>query len=87
MSGPYDTLLPRVKGEVVVALHNYIIECCYNYSRDELSPLSVVEAGSAAGMLNWMAAIVPDTLKSRLQTAPEGKYRGVRDVFSQLVIN
>ncbi len=54
-------------------------------SRSELSPLSVMGAGSAAGVLNWLAAIAPDTLKSRLQTAPEGKYRGVRDVFTELV--
>lgn len=54
-------------------------------SRDDLSPLSVVGAGSTAGVLNWVVAIAPDTLKSRLQTAPEGKYRGVRDVFAELI--
>lgn len=54
-------------------------------SRDDLSPLRVMAAGSVAGVLNWTAAIAPDTLKSRLQTAPEGKYRGVRDVFVELV--
>lgn len=42
-------------------------------------------AGSIAGVLNWIVAIAPDTLKSRLQTAPEGKYKGVMDVFSELV--
>ena len=38
-----------------------------------------------AGVLNWMAAIAPDTLKSRLQTSPPGMYRGIRDVFVELV--
>ena len=32
-----------------------------------------------------MVAIAPDTLKSRLQTAPEGKYTGVRQVFVDMV--
>lgn len=30
-------------------------------------------------------AIPPDTLKSRLQTAPEGKYTGLVDVFRKLI--
>jgi len=33
-----------------------------------------------------VAAIAPDVLKSRLQTAPEGTYpRGVRDVLKKLL--
>eukprot|EP00123_Amoebidium_parasiticum_P019525 comp26309_c0_seq1/m.47095 comp26309_c0_seq1/g.47095 ORF comp26309_c0_seq1/g.47095 comp26309_c0_seq1/m.47095 type:complete len:317 (-) comp26309_c0_seq1:587-1537(-) len=43
-------------------------------------------AGGCAGMLNWAAALPIDTLKSKLQTAPEGKYpHGIRSVFVQLV--
>ena len=43
-------------------------------------------AGGCAGILNWSVAIPSDVLKSRLQTAPEGKYpNGMRDVFKQLV--
>ncbi|CAB3997539.1 mitochondrial carnitine acylcarnitine carrier -like, partial [Paramuricea clavata] len=39
-----------------------------------------------AGMANWTVSIAPDTLKSRLQTAPDGTYpNGVRDVFKQLM--
>lgn len=34
----------------------------------ELSPVRTVVAGGFAGMLNWLVAIGPDVLKSRLQT-------------------
>ena len=55
------------------------------FSRDQLSPGRVLIAGGSAGVMNWAVAIAPDTLKSRLQTAPPGKYNGVRDVFRELV--
>ncbi|KAI9292845.1 mitochondrial carrier [Neoconidiobolus thromboides FSU 785] len=52
---------------------------------DQLSPLAVFVAGGLAGMANWAVAIPPDVIKSRLQTAPEGTYKGVADVFVKLV--
>lgn len=42
-------------------------------------------AGGMAGVANWIVALPFDTLKSRLQTAPKGKYRNVFDVFQQLI--
>jgi len=48
---------------------------------NKLSIGSILVAGGIAGCLNWGAAIMPDVLKSRYQTAPAGKYSGVRDVF------
>ncbi|XP_070558942.1 mitochondrial carnitine/acylcarnitine carrier protein-like [Ptychodera flava] len=55
---------------------------------DELSVGTILFAGGMAGVFNWMVAIGPDTLKSRLQTAPEGKYpKGIRSVFVDLVKN
>lgn len=52
----------------------------------ELSALRTLGAGGLAGMLNWVVAIGPDVLKSRLQTAPEGKYpNGVRSVFAEIM--
>ncbi|XP_063871705.1 LOW QUALITY PROTEIN: mitochondrial carnitine/acylcarnitine carrier protein-like [Scylla paramamosain] len=54
----------------------------------ELSPIRTVVAGGIAGMLNWLVAIGPDVLKSRLQTAPEGKYpNGIRSVFVEIMKN
>lgn len=42
-------------------------------------------AGGMAGIMNWLPAIPIDTLKSRLQTAPEGKYRhGIRSVAREI---
>ncbi|XP_065197821.1 mitochondrial carnitine/acylcarnitine carrier protein-like [Sycon ciliatum] len=51
-----------------------------------LSTASILLAGGLAGMANWAVAIAPDTLKSRLQTSPEGAFpRGVRDVFMTIM--
>ena len=51
----------------------------------DLSPLAVMTAGGFAGMVCWGTTIVPDNLKSRYQTAPEGKYKGMSDVYKTLV--
>jgi len=53
--------------------------------RSQLSMGKTLFAGGMAGIFNWMVAIPPDVLKSRLQTAPEGQYNGVRDVFRHLM--
>jgi len=43
-------------------------------------------AGGMAGIMNWLPAIPIDTLKSRLQTAPEGRYKhGIRSVARELI--
>ncbi|XP_016113388.1 mitochondrial carnitine/acylcarnitine carrier protein isoform X2 [Sinocyclocheilus grahami] len=55
-------------------------------SPTELSIPSVLFAGGMAGIFNWAVAIPPDVLKSRFQTAPEGKYpNGFRDVLRELI--
>lgn len=47
-----------------------------------ISSFSTLTAGGIAGMLNWLFAIPIDTLKSRLQVAPDGQYpNGIRSVF------
>lgn len=51
----------------------------------KLNAGAVLVAGGCAGIANWTVAIPPDTLKSRLQTAPEGTYKGLVDVFRKLV--
>ncbi|PIK40743.1 putative mitochondrial carnitine/acylcarnitine carrier protein [Apostichopus japonicus] len=52
---------------------------------DQLGPGRILFAGGMAGIFNWMVAIAPDTLKSRYQTAPEGTYTGIRQVFVEMV--
>jgi solute carrier family 25 carnitine/acylcarnitine transporter 20/29 len=50
-----------------------------------LSPLSVLTAGGFAGMACWIVSIPADVLKSRYQSAPNGTYKGVWDVYNQLI--
>ena len=54
-------------------------------TREHLHPLSILFAGGMAGVFFWVVAIVPDTLKSRLQTAPEGMFSGVFAVYRNLM--
>lgn len=46
----------------------------------ELSPLRTIVAGGFAGMFNWLVAIGPDVLKSRLQT-------GGYEIVNNLTVN
>jgi solute carrier family 25 carnitine/acylcarnitine transporter 20/29 len=50
-----------------------------------LSPLKTIFAGGMAGCFNWLVALPVDVAKSRLQTAPEGKYTGMLDVYKELI--
>ncbi|GAB6029130.1 hypothetical protein CHUAL_004908 [Chamberlinius hualienensis] len=55
-------------------------------SRSDLSVWRTLFAGGMAGIFNWLVAIPPDVLKSRLQTAPEGTYpNGIRSVFREMM--
>jgi solute carrier family 25 carnitine/acylcarnitine transporter 20/29 len=51
----------------------------------QLSPFAVLTAGGLAGMSCWVVSIGPDVLKSRLQTAPDGMYKGLWDVYIKLI--
>lgn len=54
--------------------------------RSDMSIGRTIFAGGMAGIFNWIVAIPPDTLKSRLQTAPAGTYpNGIRDVARQIL--
>jgi solute carrier family 25 carnitine/acylcarnitine transporter 20/29 len=50
-----------------------------------LSPIAVLTAGGLAGMACWIVSIPADVLKSRFQSAPEGTYKNVWDVYHQLM--
>ncbi|KAF6214282.1 hypothetical protein GE061_009022 [Apolygus lucorum] len=52
---------------------------------DHNTLLKTIFAGGMAGILNWSVGMPADVIKSRLQTAPEGTYRGVSHVFSVLI--
>jgi len=43
-------------------------------------------AGGTAGVFNWLACLPIDTLKSKLQTSPDDKYKhGIRSVFVEVM--
>ncbi|GMR39999.1 hypothetical protein PMAYCL1PPCAC_10194, partial [Pristionchus mayeri] len=55
-------------------------------SHGKLSPGATLMAGGLAGIANWSVCIPADVLKSRLQTAPEGKYPGgIREVLKEVL--
>ncbi|KAJ1731665.1 carnitine transporter [Coemansia sp. Benny D160-2] len=86
--GTCATLLRDVPGSVAYfGAYELIKKALTNQSAGQgsISPLAIVTAGGLAGMANWAVAIPPDVLKSRLQTAPEGKYSGVRQVFVEMM--
>ncbi|CAB9498810.1 Congested-like trachea protein [Seminavis robusta] len=49
------------------------------------SPLSALIAGSLAGVSFWPVILPMDCLKSRYQTAPEGTYQNIGQVWSTLM--
>ena len=52
----------------------------------ELSVAATLTAGGLAGCANWAVAVPPDTIKSRLQSAPEGRYPGgMNQVFREVL--
>uniref|UniRef100_A0A3P8QR75 Solute carrier family 25 member 20 n=1 Tax=Astatotilapia calliptera TaxID=8154 RepID=A0A3P8QR75_ASTCA len=85
------------KGTALTLMRAFAAVCLYKISEhwdlysclrshNELSIPSVLFAGGMAGICNWAVAIPPDVLKSRFQTAPEGKYpNGFRDVLRELI--
>ncbi|KAL7508901.1 hypothetical protein ACHAXN_005984 [Cyclotella atomus] len=54
-------------------------------NKGQLSPVAVLTAGGLAGMACWSVSIPADVIKSRYQTAPEGKYSGIYDVYKTLI--
>ena len=52
---------------------------------DDLSFWQVLVAGGFAGWANWAWGIAPDVVKTRYQTAPEGKYKSAMSVVPELV--
>lgn len=59
---------------VYLATYNYLKAFFTGGTEASLSPLATMVAGGLAGIANWSVCLPPDVLKSRLQTAPEGKY-------------
>jgi len=50
-----------------------------------LSPVRTIVAGGMAGIANWIVALPIDVGKSRFQTAPEGQYKSLFEVYAELI--
>lgn len=59
----------------------------FNYflRTNELSPIKTIFTGGMAGIINWMVALPADVVKSIVQTAPEGKYKSLLQVYAELI--
>lgn len=58
---------------------------CELEGRETASTTGTLIAGGCAGVANWTLAIPMDTIKSRWQTAPAGKYNNIADVVRTLL--
>ncbi|XP_075041739.1 mitochondrial carnitine/acylcarnitine carrier protein-like [Mixophyes fleayi] len=54
-------------------------------SVSDLSVPRILFAGGVAGVCNWLVAIPMDVMKSRFQTAPSNRYRGLLDVLREVL--
>ena len=57
------------------------------FSSKELNVWETLFAGGMSGVLGWVVMLPPDTIKSRIQSAEPGTYKGMVDCFGQLVKN
>ena len=86
--GTFATLLRDVPGSIAYFVGYEWIKKVLTPAGAKPSDLSVpvtLFAGGMAGVFNWTVAIPPDVLKSRLQSAPEGMYKGLGDVLRKLL--
>lgn len=86
--GTVATLLRDVPASGMYFMtYEYLQKVLRNFGGDstELGLLKTIFAGGMAGILNWSVGMPADVIKSRLQTAPEGTYKGVGHVFAILI--
>ncbi len=85
--GTGSTALRDVPGNAAYFATYEIIKrfTCRLEGRDNASTIGILSAGGCAGIANWIVAIPFDTVKSRWQTAPVGKYKNLVDVFQTLL--
>jgi solute carrier family 25 carnitine/acylcarnitine transporter 20/29 len=88
--GTMATLLRDIPGSIAwFGMYEYaklgLMEMQGMEDTSALSPMAVLTAGGIAGMACWTISIGPDVLKSRMQTAPDGMYTGLFDVYTKLM--
>eukprot|EP01098_Paradermamoeba_levis_P007529 TRINITY_DN3116_c0_g1_i1.p1 TRINITY_DN3116_c0_g1~~TRINITY_DN3116_c0_g1_i1.p1 ORF type:complete len:317 (-),score=105.13 TRINITY_DN3116_c0_g1_i1:143-1015(-) len=81
--GTVATLWRDVPGSMAwFGMYEYLKSIGGAYSTN---PFYTLMAGGLAGVSNWLISIPPDVIKSRFQSAPEGKYSGLWDVMKELL--
>jgi solute carrier family 25 (mitochondrial carnitine/acylcarnitine transporter), member 20/29 len=77
------TLMRDIPGNMV---YFGVYTLAQGYLSSRTSPAAAaLLAGALAGMSFWPVVLPMDTLKSRYQTAPDGSYANIGQVYSQLV--
>jgi len=67
-------------------LHQLPIDTVSSHERAHTSiALALTRACVRAGMANWAAMLPIDTVKSKYQVAPQGKYSGVMQVAKEIM--
>ncbi|KAJ9581403.1 hypothetical protein L9F63_023418, partial [Diploptera punctata] len=84
--GTCATLLRDMPGSGMYFLGYEVVQELMNPTgKTDIGMLASILGGGTAGLAMWITCMPADVLKSRFQTAPPGKYTGVRDVFKQLI--
>ncbi|VDD94241.1 unnamed protein product [Enterobius vermicularis] len=86
--GTFATLLRDIPASgAYLSTYEYLKKLFSGGHTDQKLPTgAILAAGGFAGIANWSVCIPADVLKSRLQTAPEGKYPdGIRGVFREVI--
>uniref|UniRef100_A0A0N4ZCK4 Congested-like trachea protein n=1 Tax=Parastrongyloides trichosuri TaxID=131310 RepID=A0A0N4ZCK4_PARTI len=85
--GTFATLLRDIPASgAYLSVYEFLKKTFAGNNNGQISPMATLAAGGFAGIANWSVCIPADVLKSRLQTAPEGKYPdGIRGVFKEVI--
>ena len=84
--GSAATLLRDVPGTgAYFASYEWLKTALATREGEPLGPGRLLVAGGLAGMANWAVAIPADVIKSRIQIAEEGTYKGVVDCAQKLI--
>lgn len=83
--GTYATLFRDVPASGMYFMTYEVLKTKLSPENGKPGMMLTIFAGGFAGIANWIVGMPMDVLKSRLQTAPEGTYKGIREVFTVLM--
>lgn len=71
----------------LLMFHTQVYFGAYTLTRNAMgeSPMSALVAGALAGVSFWPVVLPMDCLKSRYQTAPDGTYKSIGEVYTKLL--